>query len=524
MRREATFADTGHGRIRGVRDARGHAFKGVPYGRSAAGSLRLRAPQPPQPWTGELDCSEFGPAAPQTNADLAMMGAPDVMGLLFDPPEWLVRGEDCLNLNVWTPALDGARRPVMVWLHSGGFFSGTASTHKCAGMNLSAGGDVVVVTVNHRLGLLGFLHLGDLCGPDHEVSGNAGLLDLIAALGWIKANIAAFGGDPDNVTLFGESGGGGKVNALMMTPRARGLFHKAIIQSGPWLRYFTRDQASEVAERALHHLGLAAKDIATLDSLPLERIASAQTATMMELMARPISIDGAQTDRCYGPVCDGDIIPCQPWEPGALDVSRHVPLLIGTTKDEGTFMLSGDPEFPNISEDGLAGRMSMMFGAHGPRILAAYRQIMPDAPSGDVYSAIGTDLFLRMPSIVTAERRIAAAAAPIHMYRFAYETSVLGGRLGATHGIEIPFVFDLVDVDPLAGNDPRRYALADQVRDAWSAFARSGDPNHAGLPAWPAYTLDQRATMTLGPDCGVSDDPGRAGRLFWAGLQEEPRS
>lgn len=521
MRREPSYADTEHGRIRGVRDAKGHAFKGVPYGRSTAGTSRLRAPQPPSPWTGELDCTEFGPAAPQTNADLAMMGAADVMALLFDPPEWLVRGEDCLNLNVWTPALDGAKRPVMVWLHSGGFFSGTASTHKCAGMNLSAGGDVVVVTVNHRLGLLGFLHLGDLCGPEHEASGNAGLLDLVAALHWIRANISAFGGDPGNVTLMGESGGGGKVNALMMAPRAKGLFHKAIVQSGPWLRYFTRDQATGVAERALHHLGVTAEEIAALDDMPLERIARAQTATMAELMARPISTDGAQTDRAYGPVCDGDLIPCQPWEPGALDVSRHVPLLIGTTKDEGTFMLSGDPEFPNINEDGLAGRMSMMFGGRGAAILTAYRGFMPDAQPWEVYSAIGTDLFLRIPSIVTAERRVAAGAAPVRMYRFDYETSVLGGRLRAPHGVEIPFVFDTVDTDPLAGSDPRRFELADKVVAAWSGFARNGHPNHAGLPDWPAYGLERRATMRLGPDCGVEDDPGREGREFWAGVQQE---
>jgi para-nitrobenzyl esterase len=518
MRREPVAADTTAGRIRGVRDGRGCAFKGAPYGRSPAGALRLKAPLPPEPWTGERDCSEFGAASVQSNADLAMMGAPDVMALLFDPPEWLVRSEDCLNLNIWTPALDGAKRPVMVWLHSGGFFSGTASTHKCAGAGLSAGGDVVVVTVNHRLGLLGFLHLEDLCGEAWKGSGNAGLLDLVAALEWVRDNIATFGGDPDNVTIFGESGGGGKVNALTMTPRARGLFHKAILQSGPWLRYWTREDATMLSARVLDALGLTPESAGRLHDLPVEQIAAAQTAVMGWLMQQPISLDGAQTDRAYGPVCDGDIIAVQPDAPGAAGGWAHVPLLIGTTKDEGTFMLSGDPEFPDVDEEGLAGRMVAFFGDKGPEIHAAYRAILPDAAPGAVYSAIATDLFLRFPSIVTAERKAAAGGAPVFMYRFDYETSVLGGRMGAPHGIEIPFVFDTVDVDPLAGVDPRRFDLAEQVRAAWAAFARTGNPGNPRLPEWPAYDLSRRATMTLAIPCAVADDPGREGRLFWTDL------
>jgi para-nitrobenzyl esterase len=519
MARETVVAETAYGKIKGISDNHGHAFKGVPYGRAPTGKLRLRPPLAPVPWTGERDCTEFGPASPQTNADLALMGAPDVMGLLFDPPEWLVRDEDCLNLNVWTPALDGAKRPVMVWLHSGGFFSGTASTHKCSGAKLAEGGDVVVVTVNHRLGLLGFLHLGDLGGEDYRYSGNAGLLDLVAALEWIRDHIAAFGGDPDNVTIFGESGGGGKVNALTMTPLAKGLFHKAILQSGCWLRYWSRDDATALARRVLDELGLTPETLSQIDELPLERIAAAQTAVMGWLMQQPASLDGAQTDRCYGPVCDGDIIPLQPHEPGAADLWRDVPLLIGTTKDEGTFMLSGDPEFPNVSDDGLIARLDGMFGPAGRDMLAAHQRIQPGATAGVIYSAIATELFLRMPSIVTAERKAETGAAPVFMYHFTYETSVLGGRLGATHGIDIPFVFDTVDVDPLAGVDPRRFDLAVQVRDAWASFARTGAPGHAGLPDWPAYDLERRATMTLGLPCELRDDPGREARLFWAGLR-----
>lgn len=498
------------GRIRGDRTDRVASFKGIPYAAPPVGPMRFKAPAPVATWTGVRDALEFGPQSLQTSADLALMGDPAVIGLMFEPPETVPNSEDCLYLNVWAPS-SGGPHPVMVWCHSGGFFSGSGAAQHCNGENLAANSQVVVVTVNHRLGVLGFLHLTELAGAAYAGSGNCGLLDLAAALRWIQQNIAGFGGDPNNVTLFGESGGGAKVGALMSMPAARGLFHRAVIQSGAWARYREPDDATEIAAQVLGYLGLDPRNSNALSEMPAGRFLEAQHAIMKRLIERPQPIDGSIADRHLGPVRDTYVLP---EHPHASSASAHVPLLMGTCRDEGTFFLSADPGLQTLDETGLLARVQGLLGEHAPKVIQAYRACNPRATPTDWMIEIITDMIIRMPSISQVERKVALAAAPVYMYMFAHETDVLGGRLRSSHGVEIPFVFDNVGTDPYAGSDPARFELAKRVSALWTAFARTGRPS----PEWPPYDCKNRATMVLDVKSQLINDPERARRLIWRDL------
>ena len=372
----ALVVETASGKLRGARGDGIHSFKGVPYGTSTAGGNRFMPPRPPQPWAGVRDALTYAGHAPQSpNRPKRRPELETILGPADPTPE----GEDCLTLNVWTPGLgNGGRRPVMVWLHGGGFAYGSGNRAVTDGANLARRGDVVVVSVNHRLNILGHLHLADLGGPEWAHSGNAGVLDLVAALQWVRDNIEQFGGDPGRVTIFGESGGGGKVSVLLAMPAARGLFHRAIVQSGAAVRVSTRERANALAEAVLKELGLGRGECELLQTMPIERLlaAMAPAAHAVGRTRWPL------LDRYdFGPAVTGGDLPQHPGEPGAPALADDIPLLIGGTREESAFFLANDDAVWNgtLGEEDLRQRVAAVAGAETEPLLAAYRVAMPQA-------------------------------------------------------------------------------------------------------------------------------------------------
>jgi para-nitrobenzyl esterase len=486
---------TSGGKLRGAVRGDVNVFKGIPYGASTAGAARFMPPAPAASWTRVRDALELGPRAPQ----LPMMLPPQIQalseGLSYTDP----MGEDCLCLNVWSPALNTAKRPVMVWLHGGGFSMGSGGQTVYDGTNLAAQHDVVVVTVNHRLNVFGYLYLAELGGEKYADSGNAGMLDIVLALTWVRDNIAKFGGDPGNVTIFGESGGGMKVSTLMAMPSAKGLFHRAIAQSGASLKVLSQDRAAQFAEEFLAKLNLKPDQIGELHSLPSEKLLDAMAAIPGSALAS-------------APVVDGRSVPRHPFDPDGPALSADVPLLIGSNATEFTLM-----ELPPDSMDDaklleLTGQRMRVDDGAAERLIAVYKQA--HGSNVEAHIALESDRFMRINSIRQAERKSAQASAPAYMYYFIWKTPVLDGRLRSPHALEIPFVFDNPDSwKGLTGDAPERYALANKISDAWVAFARTGSPNTASLPDWPAYSANRRATMLFDKECKITDDPGREERL-----------
>jgi para-nitrobenzyl esterase len=469
--------ETTYGKIRGAQVNKVYAFKGISYGEATDVSGRFLPPAKPQPWTGVKDAVEWGPEAPQgPHTEI-----PEVAATI--PKQG--HSEDCLHLNVWSRSVArGGKRPVMLWLHGGGFTSGSGSYTIYDGANMARAQDVVTVTVNHRLNSFGYLYL-----PEIGAS-NAGMLDIIAALQWVHDNIANFGGDPNNVTIFGQSGGGGKVSTLLAMPGAKGLFHRAIIQSGANLEGISAADAQKTAQTLMGKLNV--KSPTELQKVPMDQLVEATLST------RGLRL---------GPVLDGKTLPEGPFTPAAPAMSADVPVLIGSTEFEVNFF--PNTNFNPIDDAALHAAVKQATRASDAdvdKLIAIYKKGRPGYSNVELQQVIASDNF--RAGVITEAERKAAQKAPVYMYYFTWRSPVRDGKLKAFHTLEIPFVLENVDeAKSMTGTGSDRYALQDKMSGAWAAFARSGDPNHKGLPKWPAFDTAKRATMVFNNDCKVVNDP-----------------
>ena len=497
------IVETEQGRIAGVTQDGVYVFRGVPFAGSTAGEGRWRAPTPAESWAGVRDGSRFGPSAPQN---------PGFVSRLFGAGD-LETSEDCLSANVWTPG--PGSRPVLVWLHGGGFTTGAGSLPVYDGATLVRRGDVVVVSLNYRLGAFGFLHL-----PGRGATANCGLLDQIFALEWLQENIAGFGGDPARITLFGQSAGAMCAATLLAVPRARSLFCRAILQSGAARNVHEPATALRVAEVFCAEAGCAPGDLEALRALPVAAVLRAQAATAGKL-ARELP------DPAFQPVIDGAVLPWEPITAIAEGQAKHLPLLVGTNLDEWRFYGLSDPKANTLDEEGLVRRFRRGLPgndasgrAWAERVVDTYRRARAGSAEVDARSlwfAIQSDRWFRHPAMQLAELQALHQPAT-RAYLFDWRSPAFGGSLGACHALEVPFVFGALDqpgVAALVGDGAGAAPLSATIQAAWLAFAHGEEPAAPGLPEWPVYEAGQRATLRLGREVSVVPAPAERERSFW---------
>jgi para-nitrobenzyl esterase len=501
------LVETVSGKVRGVHDDGVWAYKGIPYGADTAGAGRFRRARPPLPWSGIRECWEYGPSCPQMTVE-QMTGTPmppeveAMMGVLAVEPSM---SEDCLALNVWTPNIEPhANLPVLIWLHGGGMNTGSASWPLYDFTNLARHRRVVVVGINHRLGIFGFLDVSQL-GTEFAESGNIGMLDVVDALHWVRQNIGGFGGDPHNVTVFGESGGGAKTTTLLAMPEARGLFHKAFPMSGAMLAAQEPERAQSTAEMALINAG-SGNDPKALEAVDVARLIEAE----VDLMGAGLLGAGG---RRFGPVL-GPSLPHHPEHAIQHGSAADISVVSGCTTDEMLAFLAADPEVWSLTEQGLCDRLEVLLGDSTAAILERYRAVRPDDSLTSLLVAITTDAVMRMPHIRLTEAKLHAGGAPAWMYLFAWGFAGEDGRVWSAHGTDMPYFFDNADKAAIATGEHAAPLVAD-MSGALASLAYNGDPNHQGLPEWPTYDLKERHTMRFDTPSSVESDPFGAERLCW---------
>ncbi len=489
--------NTNSGKVRGYIENGIFTYKGIPY----AKAKRFEAAEKADSWEGVRSSTTYGPVAPLLTPTTTVQ---DESEFVFDH-DWGFTNEDCLNLNVWTPSIDdGKKRPVLFWIHGGGFTAG--SSHELPsydGLNLSKNGDVVVVSINHRLNVLGFLDLSAY-GEKYKHSANNSILDMELALEWVRDNISNFGGDPNNVTIFGQSGGGAKVNTLMAMPTAKGLFHKAINQSGAMRAgILEKDDTQAIAAETLSILGLDAARVDSLQNIPFDVLAAASSKAIknieekMKAEGKPIMGFGLN----WGPSVDGEDLPFQTASVEALSLSKNIPLMIGTVKNE--FAPFANMRFVGASDETIMNHIRETYKDKADAYIAAVKKAYPnDTKAKDL---IDVDTMFRPGSVVQANTKSnLEGGAPVYMYLFTWQSPVFDGKYKALHCMELPFVFDnIAKANQMTGGGQEAYALADKMSQAWINFAKTGNPNHSGLPEWPAYNSTDTSTMHFDTSCEV---------------------
>jgi para-nitrobenzyl esterase len=490
------IVQTTAGKVRGFVEDGVLGFKGVRYGADTGGANRFAAPQPPTPWTETLDANAYGASAPQA---VAGDGGGLFQSWRPNPPP--PNSEDCLFLNVWTPAADANKRAVLVWFHGGGWSTGSGSSNAYDGVRLAKRGDVVVVTVNHRLNVFGYTNLAKY-GPQYADSGFAGVLDMVHSLKWVKDNIAAFGGDPDKVLIFGQSGGGLKVCTLMATDSAKGLFHRAVPQSGPGIRLAEPAASATGADAFVAKLGLTA---ATIDQI--------RTKTTAEIQAAAEGVAGVGS-----PVMDGKNITRHPFDPDGPPQSADVPMLIGVTRTEGTSLEARNPALFDLTWETLVPEIRRLFpGKDAAKIIALYKEKHPNIGASELYFMAGSDNRFFRGSVTVADRKAAQNAAKVWFYELDWTTPVMDGKRYVPHALDIGMIFDNVQKSAsMSGTSPAAQHIADMMSETWIAFAKTGDPGNPMLPAWPNYTAAQRNMMIFRDQPGVEVDVRAAERAATA--------
>jgi para-nitrobenzyl esterase len=498
-----TIASTTAGKVQGLEKDGVLQFRGIRF----ATAKRFQPPQPVEPWHDVYDATSFGPILPQNPSGLeSMLGKSDATPMV----------EDALFLNVFTPAADDRARPVMVWIHGGAFTAGAGSIPWYSGTNLASRGDVVVVTINYRLGAFGFLHLDEVLGAGFEGSGNNGIRDQVAAINWVRDNISSFGGDPDNITLFGESAGGMSIATLLGVPGVAPLIRNAIPQSGAADAVKDLNGAGQVTAAMLADLGLNPSSADALLDLPVEQVLASQDAVTLKLAAT------GELRLPFSPIIDGVVLSKHPREAVRDGSAANVHVLIGTTSEEyKLFSLMERAQGP-LAEERLSGRVARVVGQdRAAEVIDSYRETRPGASADDLWCDFATDWIFRIPATRLAEAQ-SINQPDTYAYLFTYKSTAFNGALGACHAIDVPFAFDNLDrrgVDVLLGGlTDDAHALATATSRSWLAMAHNGTPQHEGIPEWPRYSADHRAVMELGITRELLDDPGSADRQLWASL------